>query len=580
MTTTITPPNRLNFYQLDASNVYAVNDGILGSTSILTNEYSLFIIGNNDTVTNSGEILNGGGGGQAGVGIRATVATVINQLGGIIQDAGTDGAGIYDQYGAPSIVNFGSVISGGGYGAAILLEKGGFVSNASTGSLIGSGVFVSNDAGTVINAGHIFGDTYGGIDLTAGGMVTNLSGGIITATGATYGVQITAGSGGTVENAGTISGGTYAVRLQGSGAANRVIIDSAGIFVGTVSGGSGNAATLEFGASPTQTTFSGAIGTGQQFTNFGTIAFENSSKWLVKETAAVWASETIAGLGTLNSGDTIDVTGFTAVNTGTLTGGTSLTLTNAGGTHEVLSFATGVGSFTVTTGGGITGTDINGICFCPGTMIRTPNGDVKVEHLAVGDTVATVGNNTQTITWIGKGNVLATKGKRGPATPIIVRKGALDDNVPNQDLHVTKGHSLYLDGVLIPVEFLVNHKSILWDDAAQEVEIYHVELATHDVLIANGAPAESYRDDGNRWLFQNANDGWDEPEKMHYAPVLTGGPVVDEIWERLLDRTGPRDLPLLTDDPDLHLIIDGTRVDALESHDSIYVFRLPFSQRA
>ena len=43
--------------------------------------------------------------------------------------------------------------------------------------------------------------------------------------------------------------------------------------------------------------------------------------------------------------------------------------------------------------------------------------------------------------------------------------------MPDQDLHVTKGHSLFIDGVLIPVEFLVNHKTIVWDDRAQEVEI-------------------------------------------------------------------------------------------------------------
>jgi hypothetical protein len=30
------------------------------------------------------------------------------------------------------------------------------------------------------------------------------------------------------------------------------------------------------------------------------------------------------------------------------------------------------------------------------------------------------------------------------------------------------------------------------------VKIYRVELDSHDVLLANGAPAESYRDDGNR----------------------------------------------------------------------------------
>ena len=85
--------------------------------------------------------------------------------------------------------------------------------------------------------------------------------------------------------------------------------------------------------------------------------------------------------------------------------------------------------------------------------------------------------------------------------------------MPHYDLHVTKGHALFIDGVLIPVEFLVNHRSILWDDQAREVTLYHVELETHDVLLANGAPAESYRDDGNRWLFHNANSGWDQPAK-------------------------------------------------------------------
>jgi hypothetical protein len=138
------------------------------------------------------------------------------------------------------------------------------------------------------------------------------------------------------------------------------------------------------------------------------------------------------------------------------------------------------------------------ICFCPGTMILIPTGEVKVEHLSVGDAVVTFGNNTQRITRIGNGKALATRGRRSAATPVIVRKGALADNVPNRDLHVTKAHSLYIDDVLIPVEFLVNHRTILWDDRAQEVEIYHVELESHDVLIANGAPAESYRDDGNR----------------------------------------------------------------------------------
>lgn len=157
---------------------------------------------------------------------------------------------------------------------------------------------------------------------------------------------------------------------------------------------------------------------------------------------------------------------------------------------------------------------------------------------------------------------------------ILRKKKAFGDNVPYQDLRVTKGHSLLIDDVLIPVEFLVDHRSILWDERAQEVQLYHIELETHDVLIANGAPAESYRDDGNRWLFQNANTGWDQPAKPPCAPVLTGGPVVDAVWRRLLDRCGPRPGQPLTEEPDLHLAVDGARVDGTR-FPACYVFRLP-----
>ena len=215
------------------------------------------------------------------------------------------------------------------------------------------------------------------------------------------------------------------------------------------------------------------------------------------------------------------------------------------------------------------------LCFLRGTYIATAKGPKPVQQLVVGDRVSTVLKGDQRIVWIGRGNVLAARGRRNAATPVIVRKGALADNVPNRDLRVTKGHSLYIDDVLIPVEFLVNHRSILWDDHAQEVTLYHIELETHDVLLANGAPAESYRDDGNRWLFQNANSGWGLPPQAPCAPVLTGGPIVDSVWRRLLNRAGPHlELPT-TAEPDLHLLVDGQRLDGKAQAGDVYMFRLP-----
>jgi ELWxxDGT repeat protein len=218
-------------------------------------------------------------------------------------------------------------------------------------------------------------------------------------------------------------------------------------------------------------------------------------------------------------------------------------------------------------------------CFLAGTMIRTPRGEVRVEALAVGDSVLTLSGAVRPIVWIGHGRKRVERGRRCAATPIIVRKGALANNVPHRDLRITKGHALFLDGVLVPAEFLVNHRSILWDDHAQTVSFFHVELDAHDVLIADGAPAESYRDDGNRWLFGNASTGWGMPPKPACAPVLTGGERVDALWRRLLDRSGARPKQPVTGDPDLHVVVDGARIDGINGADDCWLFRLPAAAR-
>jgi fibronectin-binding autotransporter adhesin len=528
------------------------------------------------TVVNTGGITGGVGGVYLTGG-----GSVTNQSGGAIsgEDVGIVGVG-----GAVTVVNAGSIIARVASGGGIDLHDGGSVTNQSGGTIsgvqfVGADGSVTNQSGgaingvvgiegqsaavIVMNAGSIAGNTTngGGILLFAGGNVTNHSGDSISGE---FGIYSTDGAV-TVVNAGTIAGSTDAVYFA-AGLASRLIADPGAVFTGNVNGGGG---VLELASAASAGTLSGF---GTSITNFSALQFDAGAAWTVSGTDSASGLGTIAITGLAN-GDTIDLTGFLA--SGDTFANNTLVLTGAGGAEDTLAIQ---GAFTSSSfqlskdGNG--GTDIV-VCFCAGTMIATPAGEVRVEKLNIGDMVLTAQNGPRLVKWIGNGKVLATRGRRTAATPVIVRKGALADNVPNADLRVTKAHSLYIDDVLIPVEYLVNHQTILWDDRAQEVDIYHVELDSHDVLIANGAPAESYRDDGNRWLFQNARSGWDLPPQEPYAPVLTGGPVVDTVWQRLLDRTGPRALPSLTDDPDLHLVVDGTRVDAEERQGSVHVFALP-----
>jgi putative transposase len=67
-------------------------------------------------------------------------------------------------------------------------------------------------------------------------------------------------------------------------------------------------------------------------------------------------------------------------------------------------------------------------CFCPGTLIRTPDGERAVETLRVGDLTRTAAGELKPIVWIGSGRVLLRRGRRCAATPVIVRRGALGPN--------------------------------------------------------------------------------------------------------------------------------------------------------
>ncbi|SDP89405.1 Hint domain-containing protein, partial [Phyllobacterium sp. OV277] len=188
---------------------------------------------------------------------------------------------------------------------------------------------------------------------------------------------------------------------------------------------------------------------------------------------------------------------ITYAGTGTVTGmtlnGHTVTYTTTAGSYTLtfgndvnvadLIFNSGTGSITTLQ------VDPNVPCFTPGTLIRTERGDIAVETLDVGDMVVTASGEHRPIIWLGH-HTMKRDGSAEfqSACPVRIQAGAFGDQMPYADLWLSPGHAIcvrILDEVLIPAGYLINGATIAQVDV-DEVTYWHVELGSHDILLANG----------------------------------------------------------------------------------------------
>jgi Hint domain len=211
------------------------------------------------------------------------------------------------------------------------------------------------------------------------------------------------------------------------------------------------------------------------------------------------------------------------------------------------------------------------VCFAAGTLIRTPHGEVAIEDLNVGDLVVVSSGERRPVKWTGHRTFDLLDGpKTHPARPIRIAADAFGPGQPSENLYLSSPHSVCVDlcgETLIPVGNLVNGATIARCDT-DAITYWHVELDSHDILFANGLRAESYLAMGNRGMFERESlsafaEGRHKTHADFCRPVLTEGPVLAFVHQRLLARAGELGWTPTRDDPDLRLVADGRVVRPL-----------------
>lgn len=560
------------------------------------------------TIVNRG-VITGGSGGD---GVDLKDGGNVNNQGGTI----TGSYGVYLSLNASSLTNTGRIIGTERDGVAA--GNGVNVNNIGTAALIEGSIYGIFDFGasTVMNEGTIAASGFGpGIGLGMGGSVDNLGTaariesytgvrgiGVTTITNA--GVIIGTGSagaylhaGGTVIDSGTINGGAgTAIYLGGTGN-DRLVLEQGYSLGGGVSVvGTGNVVGLLGTAGAVTLDFDKA---GAGFTQFGTFDFGTPSG--NDETLKI--SNTLAAPGTIASFNApheivdltqIDPTGAvvqfdTISNIMTISNGSqSATLQLDAEDYSTVSWSP--------TPDGSGGTDVAVVCYCRGTRILTPDGEVPIEDLAIGDQVLTLSGEAKPIKWIGwrsfRGQSVA--GNRN-VLPVRIAANAFEDGVPKRDLAVSPDHAIFVDGKLICARQLVNRTTIWQDQRWAQIDYYHLELAEHAILLAEGLPAESYLDTGNRSFFADSGtpmlwcpdltDETGHPTRSagSCAPFVWDEASVQPVWQHLAIRAAALGRPVCltetTQDSGLRIVANGRTQRPVHSSDGQYTFVVPKGTR-
>jgi len=265
--------------------------------------------------------------------------------------------------------------------------------------------------------------------------------------------------------------------------------------------------------------FDGQVGAAHQQP---TVEFKDNAGTLDLTQEARGANDFHGQIRDFQSGDKIEVAGATGDKLAFSNG--TLEVENASGHVEYKMDIAGnysASEFQLTEGNGVDTITTDATCFMAGTLIRTPKGDVPVERLSCGDAVVGTDGRVRAATWVGRQTIATRFADPLRVLPIRIRSGALAENVPSRDLLLSPDHAILVEGTLVHAGALVNGTSILRETAVPKIFVYyHVEVDDHALILAEGAPAETFVDNVDRLNFDN----WAE-----HVALFPEGRTIEEL---------------------------------------------------
>ena len=163
---------------------------------------------------------------------------------------------------------------------------------------------------------------------------------------------------------------------------------------------------------------------------------------------------------------------------------------------------------------------------------------MAVEDLTVGTKLRTADGGTTTVKWLGEMPIDTRLVHPARANPVCITAGALGDGLPKQDLRLSPDHAIEIDGVLYNAGALVNGTTIYQERGKlpDGFTYYHIETVAHELLLAEGVPAESFVDYAGREAFDNGDEVRGPIAEMDLPRISAARHVPAHLRERLTPK--------------------------------------------